>query len=114
MKRPSKSANEQASPNPGSNPTQDAGRVSVQRRLAGLVVMLKLLKFREVAGYSAQPELALGDAHQGAEAFERYFRHTLPYLRGGGGEVLWQRWKDPRLLPLFEAPLPLSIHGRRS
>ena len=39
-------------------PTRDAGRAFVMRHLAGEVVMLSLLRFREIADYSATPELA--------------------------------------------------------
>ena len=68
-------------------PTQEAGRRFVQRGLAGPVVMLNLLKFREIADYSAHPELAPSRPISGAEAFDRYVRHTLPYLRESGGDV---------------------------
>ena len=39
-------------------PTQDSGRALIQRAIAGEVVMLNLLRFRKVADYSANPELA--------------------------------------------------------
>ncbi|MCA9554662.1 MAG: DUF1330 domain-containing protein [Myxococcales bacterium] len=70
-------------------PTQSAGRRFVQRGLEGPVVMLNLLRFREVADYSAHPELAPATPITGAEAFERYVRHTQPFLHESGGEVLF-------------------------
>lgn len=70
-------------------PTQEAGRLFVQRGGAGPVVMLNLLKFRDTADYSGHPELAPAMPISGAEAFDRYVRHTLPYLRESGGDVLF-------------------------
>lgn len=70
-------------------PTQDAGRLFVQRDFAGAVFMLNLLRFRAIADYSAYPELAAATPISGAEAFDRYIRHTLPYLRESGGDVLF-------------------------
>lgn len=70
-------------------PTQSAGRRFVQRGIEGPVVMLNLLRFREVADYSAHPELAPATPITGAEAFERYVRHTQPFLHESGGEVLF-------------------------
>jgi hypothetical protein len=70
-------------------PTQESGSSLVTRRIAGEVVMLNLLRFREVADYSATPDLAPESAISGAEAFQRYIDHTLPYLRESGGELLF-------------------------
>lgn len=70
-------------------PTQDSGRAFVMRQLVGPVVMLNLLRFRKTADYSAAPELAPQLPITGAEAFDLYIRHTLPYLHQSGGEVLF-------------------------
>lgn len=51
--------------------------------------MLNLLRFRDVADYSATPELAPPRPIRGAEAFQRYIEHALPYLRESGGELLF-------------------------
>ena len=51
--------------------------------------MLNLLRFREVADYSATPALAPGAAISGAAAFQKYIEHTLPYLRESGGDLLF-------------------------
>jgi uncharacterized protein (DUF1330 family) len=69
-------------------PTQESGRALVMRGIRGEVVMLNLLRFREVADYSANPELAPETPISGAEAYDRYVAHTLPYLRKSGGEIL--------------------------
>ena len=61
----------------------------MMRRMKGAVVMLNLLRFREVADYSATPDLAPEGAISGAAAFHKYIEHTLPYLRQSGGDVLF-------------------------
>jgi hypothetical protein len=70
-------------------PSWEAGRDFMARQLQGSVVMLNLLRFRELADYSATPELAPARAISGAEAFQRYVEHTLPYLRESGGDVMF-------------------------
>lgn len=70
-------------------PTGEAGRAFMARQLQGSVAMLNLLRFRDVADYSATPHLAPGDLISGAEAFQRYIEHTLPYLRESGGDLLF-------------------------
>jgi hypothetical protein len=69
-------------------PTQAAGRALISRGIAGSVLMLNLLRFRQIADYSATPELAPVEPISGAEAFNRYITETLPHLRASGGELL--------------------------
>lgn len=70
-------------------PSQAAGRAFIERKIAGPVVMLNLLRFRPVADYSAHPELAPAAPISGAAAFDRYLAHTLPYLEESGGILLF-------------------------
>jgi hypothetical protein len=70
-------------------PSSSAGRLFVERAIEGPVVMLNLLRFRSVADYAANPELAPATPVSGAEAFDRYIRHTLPFLRESGGELVF-------------------------
>ncbi|SFW26171.1 DUF1330 domain-containing protein [Luteibacter sp. UNCMF366Tsu5.1] len=70
-------------------PTQESGRLFVQRGLSGPVVMLNLLKFRDVADYSSHPDLAPAAPISGSQAFDRYVEHTLPFLWESGGDVLF-------------------------
>jgi uncharacterized protein (DUF1330 family) len=70
-------------------PTQDAGRALFMRGIVGNVVMLNLLRLRDVADYSAHPDLAPPTPISGAQAFERYMSHTMPFLNSSGGEVLF-------------------------
>jgi uncharacterized protein (DUF1330 family) len=70
-------------------PTQDAGRALFMRGIVGNVVMLNLLRLRDLADYSAHPDLAPPTPISGAQAFERYMSHTMPFLTSSGGEVLF-------------------------
>lgn len=68
-------------------PTQQSGRAFMMRGIVGDVVMLNMLRFRETADYSANPELAPEKPISGAEAFDLYVSHTLPFLHESGGDV---------------------------
>jgi hypothetical protein len=79
-------------------PSREAGRLLVRRGIQGQIVMLNLMRFREVADYTANPELAPAAPISGAEAFERYIRHTLPFLRESGGDVMFLAAGGPFLI----------------
>ena len=76
-------------PRPYIEPTPESGRALVTRGITGEVVMLNLLRFRDIADYAATPELAPDTPISGAAAFERYIAHTLPLLRASGGDLLF-------------------------
>jgi uncharacterized protein (DUF1330 family) len=69
-------------------PTQESGAALFRRNISGEVVMLNLLRLREVADYSSSPEIAPESRISGIEAFQKYIDHTLPFLRESGGELL--------------------------
>lgn len=71
------------------DPTQEAGAALFSRHIEGEVVMLNLLRLREVADYSANPELAPESPISGREAYQKYMEHTAPFLKESGGEVLF-------------------------
>jgi hypothetical protein len=79
-------------------PTKQAGRDLVMRGLMGDIVMLNLLRLREAADDCATPKPAPSASISGAEAFERYIQHTLPFLRGNGGELLFLGPGEPWLI----------------
>jgi hypothetical protein len=70
-------------------PTHEAGRALFMRGIKGPLVMLNLLRFREVADYSAAPALAPDSSISGADAFKLYISQTLPFLKESGGELLF-------------------------
>lgn len=69
------------------DPTQESGAALFSRNIQGEVVMLNLLRFREVADYTAHPELKPDKPISGREAFQKYIDHTLPFLEASGGEL---------------------------
>jgi uncharacterized protein (DUF1330 family) len=70
-------------------PTQASGHALIQRAIPGQILMLNLLRFRSVADYSHSPHLAAAKPISGAEAYDRYLAHTMPYLIKSGGELLF-------------------------
>ena len=79
-------------------PTQEAGAAFFGAPPEGPVVMLNLLRFREIADYGKHPELAPPSPISGEEAYARYAAHTLPLLRDAGSEVLFQGKGGPYLI----------------
>lgn len=79
-------------------PTAEVGRAFALRGIIGEVVMLNLLRFRDIADYSAHSELAPETPISGAEAYDRYIAHTLPHLTASGGEVLFLGMGGPFLI----------------
>ncbi|WP_025682135.1 DUF1330 domain-containing protein [Paenibacillus maysiensis] len=70
-------------------PTQNSGMKLVRRNIEGTIFMLNLLRFRETADYTSHPDLAPNQPISGAEAFQRYIQHTLPFLQESGGEIVF-------------------------
>lgn len=70
-------------------PTQEAGRALMARKISGSVVMLNLLRFRQYADYSATPHLAPESPISGAAAYQLYVEHTRPHLEKSGGELIF-------------------------
>jgi len=68
--------------------SQEAGAAFFSRNISGPVTMLNLLRFREVADYSAYPELAPNEPISGAEAYQKYIDYTLPFLKESGGDLV--------------------------
>lgn len=70
-------------------PTPESGRALILRAIDGPVVMLNMLRFRDVADYSATPQLAPPAPISGAAAYQLYIQHTLPHLRASGGDLIF-------------------------
>ncbi len=71
------------------DPNDEVGAALIASNISGEIVMLNLLKFREVADYSASPELAPAEPISGRDAYHLYAEHTLPFLEAAGGSVLY-------------------------
>jgi hypothetical protein len=70
-------------------PTQESGRDFMMRGIQGAVVMLNMLRFRDIADYTDAPELAPEEPISGEQAYRLYIEHTLPFLAASGGEVIF-------------------------
>jgi hypothetical protein len=71
------------------DPSDENARRLFERGIEGPLTMLNLLRFREVADYSGFPELAPPEPISGSAAYDRYVRHTAPFLAASGGSVLY-------------------------
>ena len=70
-------------------PTQESGAAIFSRNISGEVIMLNLLRFRDVADYSVNPGLATSKTISGREAYQKYIDHTLPFLKESGGDLIF-------------------------
>lgn len=69
--------------------SQKGGAALFARNISGEIVMLNLLRFRDIADYSANPELMPCKPISGAEAYQKYIDHTLPFLKESGGDLMF-------------------------
>ena len=83
------------------SPTMDGVRALLARGIEGPVVMLNLLRFKEVADYSATPELAPATPISGEAAYQLYMDHTEPFLAESGGKVLFYGKGGPFFIGLL-------------
>ena len=70
--------------------TQEVGAAFVNSNVQGEIVMLNLLRFRELANYSGSPELAPERPISGQEAYHKYIAHTMPFLEKVGSTILFK------------------------
>ena len=70
------------------NPTDESAKQLFSKPIKGEVVMLNLLRFKEIADYHHFPEIAPEKPITGKEAFQLYINHTLSFLKNSGGEVI--------------------------
>lgn len=69
--------------------SNENGAALYARNIPGEVVMLNLLRFRDVADYSNFPELAPDESISGRAAYAKYAMHTLPLLEAAGGSLIY-------------------------
>lgn len=69
--------------------TQEAGAAFFSKGITEPIVMLNLLRFKDVADYAEYPELAPPEPISGRAAYGAYAAHTQPFLEASGGEVLF-------------------------
>jgi uncharacterized protein (DUF1330 family) len=71
------------------HPTDEAAAAFFSQQHSGDIVMLNLLKFKQIADYSDTPELSAKEQISGEDAYKLYMQHTAPFLQESGGEVLF-------------------------
>ncbi|HJL18745.1 MAG TPA: DUF1330 domain-containing protein [Sandaracinaceae bacterium LLY-WYZ-13_1] len=72
------------------HPTKEQFRAFAAAGRDGPVVMLNLLRFREVADYRDAPTLAGVGPVSGAEAYARYAKAMAPLLAEAGAELVFR------------------------
>lgn len=70
--------------------TQEAGKRFFMQQHEGPIVMLNLLRFKEIADYSEFPDLAPAGPISGEDAYQLYMQHTTPFLKEAGSELIFQ------------------------
>ncbi|WP_299711772.1 DUF1330 domain-containing protein [uncultured Tenacibaculum sp.] len=71
--------------------TQESGReFYLKYQGKGKIVMLNLLKFKEVADYTNLETIKPKQEISGKEAYELYMIHTLPCIKKYGSKVLFK------------------------
>lgn len=78
--------------------TQEAGAALFARNIKGEIVMLNLLRFKDIADYSANPELAPKNPISGRTAYQKYIDHTLPFLKQAKGKIIFLGKADRYLI----------------
>ena len=77
-------------------PTRAQAIALLQRGIEGPFVMLNLLRFREVADYSAAPDLRPAVPISGGAAFDLYVDASRPHLEARGVELSNELFRPDR------------------
>ena len=70
------------------NPTDESAKQLFSKSIRGEVIMLNLLRFKEIADYSQFSDIAPKKPITGKEAYQIYINQTLPFLNKSGGEIM--------------------------
>jgi uncharacterized protein (DUF1330 family) len=83
--------------------TQESGKLFFTSNIVGPIVMLNLLRFNEVADFTTCPELKPVSPISGRACYNMYMKHTSPFLKEAGGELLYLGNTQPYVIgPLEE------------
>lgn len=91
------------------SPTPESIASLMARDVGEPVVMLNLLRFREVADYSESPDLAPDEPISGKQAYDLYSQRTIPLLNKLGGKAVYFGRGGPLLIGPPEARWDLVI-----
>ena len=78
--------------------TEDVGRRFFSKKQEGPIIMLNLLKFKELADYTVFPELKPSGPISGKKAYDEYMKHTLPLLKAAGSSLIFMGKPDLYLI----------------
>jgi len=70
-------------------PTQESREAFFTQEIQGEIMMSNLLRFRNIADYSVDPELAPSKDISGREAYQKYLTHATPFLIEHGGSPVF-------------------------
>ncbi|KXI27020.1 DUF1330 domain-containing protein [Paraglaciecola hydrolytica] len=70
------------------NPTDESAKQLFSKSMRGEVIMLNLLRFKEIADYSQFSDIAPKTPITGKEAYQIYINQTLPFLEKSGGKIM--------------------------
>ncbi|MDX2370637.1 MAG: DUF1330 domain-containing protein [Colwellia sp.] len=70
------------------NPTDESAKQLFSKSIRGEVIMLNLLRFKEIADYSQFSDIAPKTPITGKEAYQIYINQTFPFLEKSGGEIM--------------------------
>jgi len=68
--------------------TPASGAALCSLQISGEVIMLILLRFKDIADFSDYPKLKPPQEVSDRAAFQKYINHTMPFLQASGGEIL--------------------------
>lgn len=71
------------------NPIDEAVTALFSKDIKGEVVMLNMIKYKDIADYSDFPQLDPGKEISGEQAYQAYMQHTQPFLAESGGELIF-------------------------
>ncbi|MEN8041506.1 MAG: DUF1330 domain-containing protein [Actinomycetota bacterium] len=80
------------------SPTPPSIQAFIDRQIAGPLTMLNLLRFRDVADYTATPELEPETPVSGEQAYDTYAELTMPHLAAVGGSPVFMGTGGPFLI----------------
>lgn len=72
------------------NVTQEQGRKFFTSNIEGEIVMLNLLRFKDTADFSSDPELKPVEPISGEKAYQIYMKHTTPFLQEAESELIFK------------------------
>ena len=89
--------------------TPEAGRNYFSNPPKGEIVMLNLLKFKDIADYSHFPSIAPKETISGKEAYQLYMDQTLPFLKEANSEVIFSGKSNSFLIGPFQEDWDLVL-----